>query len=64
MGYTEAQKEATARYNKKAYDFIGFRVKKGRKAEITAFAKRQNKSVTRMIVDLIDQAMQEEGDAE
>ncbi len=63
MAYTDAQKEATARYNKKAYDRFGITVKKGRKAEIVAFAKHQNKSVTRMIVDLIDQAMQEEGDA-
>ncbi len=64
MAYSEAQKEATARYNKKAYDRIEIKVKKGRKAHIIAFAQRQNKSVNRMIVDLIDQAMQEEGDAE
>ena len=63
MGYTEAQKEATARYNKKAYDRFGVTVKKGRKAEIVAFAQRQGKSLNRMIVDLIDQAMKEEGDA-
>ncbi len=63
MAYTDAQKEATARYNKKTYDCIGIRVKKGRRAEIVAFAKRQNKSVNRLIVDLIDQAMEQEGDA-
>ncbi len=62
MPYSDAQKEATARYNKKAYDRIEIKVKKGRKADITAFAQRQNKSVNRMIVDLIDQAMKEEGD--
>ncbi len=64
MAYTDAQREATARYNKKAYDRIGVTVKKGRKAEIVAFAQRQGKSLNRMIVDLIDQAMKEEGDAE
>ena len=63
MAYSDAQKEATARYNKKTCDCIGIRVKKGRRVEIIAFAKRQNKSVNRMIVDLIDQAMEQEGDA-
>lgn len=29
MKYSEAQKEATARYNKKAYDWINIFVKKG-----------------------------------
>lgn len=63
MAYSEAQKEATARYNKKAYDRIEIKVKKGQKAHIIAFAQRKNKSVNRMIVDLIYQAMKEEGDA-
>ncbi len=63
MAYSDAQKEATARYNKKAYDQIEVRVKKGRKADIVAFAKRQHKSVNRLIVDLIDQAMEQAGDA-
>ena len=31
MAYTEAQREATARYNKKAYDRIDLVVKKGRR---------------------------------
>ena len=35
MAYSDAQKEATARYNKKAYDRIEIKVKKGRKQEIT-----------------------------
>ena len=33
MGYTEAQKEATARYNKKAYDRIDIIVPKGKRAQ-------------------------------
>ena len=36
MAYSDAQKEATARYNKKAYDRIEIKVKKGRKQEIAA----------------------------
>lgn len=63
MSYIESQRAATARYNKKTYDRIEIVVKKGRKAEITAFAQRQNKSVTRLIVDLLDEAMKKEGDA-
>lgn len=60
MAYSDAQKEATARYNKKAYDRIEIKVKKGRKREIVAFAARKNKSVTQFIVDAIDKAMEEE----
>ena len=63
MAYSDAQKEATARYNKKAYDRIEIKVKKGRKAPIMAFAAGQNKSVNQFIVELIDKAMEEKGDA-
>lgn len=63
MAYSDAQKEATARYNKKAYDRIEIKVKKGRKAHIVAFATKQSKSVNQFIVELIDKAMSEQGDA-
>lgn len=63
MAYSNAQKEATARYNKKAYDRIEIKVKKGRKAYITAYAAKKHKSVNQFIVELIDKAMSEEGDA-
>ena len=59
MAYSDAQKEATARYNKKAYDRIEIKVKKGRKQEIAAYAAAQNKSVTQFIVDAIDKVMEE-----
>ena len=39
MAYSNSQKEATARYNKKAYDRIEIKVKKGRKKEIVEFDK-------------------------
>lgn len=61
MGYIESQRAATARYNKKAYDRIELIVKKGRKTEIKAFARRQGKSVNRLINDLLEQAMEQEG---
>ncbi len=57
MAYSDSQKEATARYNKKAYDRIEIKVKKGRKREIFAYAASQNKSVNQFIVDLINKEM-------
>lgn len=62
MAYSNSQKEATARYNKKAYDRVEIKVKKGRKAEIIEFARKQGAaSVNSFIVGLIDKAMNEEG---
>lgn len=61
MGYIESQRAATARYNKKAYDVIGVRVKKGQRAQIKAFAQRQGKSVNALINDLLAEAMNQEG---
>ena len=58
MAYSDAQKEATARY-KKAYDRIEIKVTKGRKAKIFAFASSKHKSVNQFIVELIDIAMNE-----
>ena len=63
MGYIEAQRAATARYNKKTYDHISIMVKKGQRDVIKAFAQRQGKSVNRLIIDLIEEAMEKEGDA-
>lgn len=63
MGYIESQRAATARYNKKAYDVIGVRVKKGQRAQIKAFAQSQGKSVNALINELLEKAMHEKGDA-
>ena len=63
MGYTEAQKEATARYNKKAYDRIDIIVPKGKRDIIKRFAQKQGKSTNRFINDAIDKAMSEQEDA-
>lgn len=47
--YSDAQKEATARYNKKAYDRIDVVVPKGQREIIKAFAASQGKSLNRLI---------------
>ena len=52
--YSDAQKEATARYNKKAYDRIDVVVPKGQRQIIKAFAASQGKSLNRFICDAID----------
>lgn len=57
MAYSEAQKEATARYNKKAYDRIDIVVPKGKRAIIKAYAQAHGTSVNKFINDAIDQAM-------
>lgn len=59
MAYTNAQKEATARYNKKAYDKICLVVKKGRRQIIADYAKAHGKSMNSFINDAINKAMQE-----
>ena len=59
MKYTDAQKEATARYNKKAYDRINVIVKKGQRQMIKEFAASQGKSLNRFICDAIAEKMNE-----
>jgi len=62
MAYTEAQREATARYNKKTYDRIDLVVKKGRRDEIKRYAASLGKSTNQFINDAIDRAMAESED--
>lgn len=57
MKYSNAQKEATARYNKKAYDRIDVVVKKGQRQIIKDFAASQGKSLNRFILDAIEYQM-------
>lgn len=54
MKYSDAQKEATARYNKKAYDRINIIVKKGQREVIKEFAASQGKSLNRFVLDAIE----------
>ncbi len=55
--YSDAQKEATARYNKKAYDRIDLVVKKGQRQIIKDFAATQGKSLNRFILDAVEKEM-------
>ena len=55
--YYDSQKEATARYNKKAYDRINVVVKKGQRQIIKDFAANQGKSLNRFICDAIEAEM-------
>ena len=55
--YSDAQKEATARYNKKTYDRINIIVRKGQRQVIKDFAAQQGKSLNRFICDLVDAEM-------
>jgi len=60
LKYSDAQKEATARYNKKAYDRINVIVKKGHREIIKEYAARQGKSLNRFILDAIETEMNKE----
>lgn len=62
--YSDAQKEATARYNKKAYDRIDVVVPKGKRQLIKDFAASQGKSLNRFICDAIDFQMNKENETE
>ena len=62
--YYDSQKEATARYNKKAYDRINIVVKKGQRQIIKDFAASQGKSLNRFICDAIEYQMNKEKETE
>lgn len=64
MRYSDAQKEATARYNKKAYDRIDIVVKKGQRQIIKEFAASQGKSLNRFVCDLIEDEMNKQKETE
>jgi len=63
MAYSEAQKEATARYNKKAYDRIDLIVPKGKRQAIADFAKSKGMSTNKFINEAVDRAMTVKEDA-
>lgn len=64
MKYSDAQKEATARYNKKAYDRINIIVKKGQRQVIKDFAAAQGKSLNRFILDAVEAEMNKHEETE
>lgn len=53
MANPDAQREATARYNRKTYERVELRVKKGQKEVIQKAAKGAGKSLNRYILDLV-----------
>lgn len=57
MSYSEAQKNATRKYNKKAYDRIELLVYKGEKELIKNFAEEKGMSVNSYITGLIRKDM-------
>lgn len=52
MAY-DAQREATARYNRKKYERVELRVKKGQREIIKKAAEERGKSLNRFILDLV-----------
>ena len=62
--YYDSQKEATARYNKKAYDRINIIVKKGQRQVTKDFAASKGKSLNRFVCDLIEAEMNKQKETE
>lgn len=58
--YSDAQKEATARYNKKKYDRINIVVPKGQRQIIKDFAASQSKSLNRFVCDAVSEQMRKD----
>lgn len=54
MAYTQAQNKATQRYQKKAYDSIQFRVKKGLRDKYNEYAAKRGLSLAAYISALIE----------
>ena len=56
-GYNESGKNASMKYRKKAIERIAVDVPKGKKDEYKAFAEAQGKSLTALIVELLEKEM-------
>jgi predicted HicB family RNase H-like nuclease len=64
MPVSEAQKEAKKKYEAKAYDMLGIRVKKGERDRIKAFAEARDKSLNGFCKEAICSAMGEKAEDE
>ena len=53
-GYTAAQNKATQKYQKENLEQIAIRVKKGKREEYNALAKRRGESLAGLICRLLD----------
>ena len=56
--YTDAQKRATAKYKAAARDKLTLDVPKGSKDRYKQHAERRGKSLTALIIDLLEQDIQ------
>lgn len=53
--YNDVSKKATMKYIKENLEEVRFRVRKGEKERYKAHAERRGKSLTALIVDLLEQ---------
>lgn len=58
--YTEAQKRATAKYQKENTEMISFRVSKGKKELYKSLADKEGKSLSSFIIDMLEEKLKEE----
>lgn len=56
--YNDVSKKATMKYIKENLEEVRFRVRKGEKERYKAHAERRGKSLTALIVDLLEQDIQ------
>lgn len=56
--YNDVSKKATMKYIKENLEEVRFRVRKGEKDRYKAHAERRGKSLTALIVDLLEQDIQ------
>ncbi len=55
---SESQKKATIKYMRENLDDIRFRVKRGKKEEYKKYAESHGKSLSSLIIELLDREMQ------
>ena len=58
MAYTQAGNKAVQRYNKKAYDDLRIRVKKGEAEKIKQHAEKQGESLNAFVNRAIDETIE------
>lgn len=56
-GYNETYKKASMKYKKEKRDNLNINLPKGKKEEYKAFAESQGKSLTALIVELLEGEM-------
>lgn len=61
MAYDEKAKERTIKYMSEKRDKLTLNLPKGDKEKFKAFAESQGKSLTQLIIELIEREMKNEG---